>query len=112
MIAKFPYTENGTRSFINDAGQRVCTGAMMGRCDSIPADAATVAKLHLRRVPFVSGDYDQGGAYWGGGRGTLPLFCAWGESATEQAVAYFRAIDRAHARAQALTHFPNAKFFR
>jgi len=50
-------------------------GAPMGRRSD--PEVSLVGKVHLRCVPFVDGDYDQGGAYWGGGCGTMPLFCAW-----------------------------------
>lgn len=110
MNTKFPYAKNGMRYGTGANGARVCTGAMMGRSSFIPGDKLTVRKLHLRRV-VLSGDYDQGGAYWGGGSGTLPLYCAWGDSATEQAECYYRAPNRRDARAQALADFPNAKFF-
>ncbi len=75
-------------------------GAPMGRrSDEIPAGA----KVHLREMPFVDGDYDQGGAYWGGG--SVPMFCAW----TDEGLAtYLRAQDRENAKAQ----LPGLKFFR
>ena len=103
-----PWQHSGTTGFINDAGERVCTGSMMGRSCKIPADVETVRKLHLQRVPFVDGCYDQGGAYWGS---PANLYCAWGESDTEQAVLFLRANSRADAQRQALESFPNAKFF-
>lgn len=46
-------------------------GAPMGRIDFVHREDATVT---LFKVHMVDGDYDDGGAYWGGG-GT-PLFCA------------------------------------
>lgn len=33
--------------------------------------------LYLQRVRFTDGDYGPDGTYWGGGRGTLPLWCAF-----------------------------------
>lgn len=105
---KPPYLESGTTGFISDRGERVCTGSMMGRRDCIPADRATVSRLHLRRVPFVDACYDQGGAYWG-----MPanLYCAWGESNTERAHVFFRANSRSDAKQKALATFPNARFY-
>lgn len=104
-----PWTRNGTTGFINDSGERVCTGSKMGRRDCIPDDFNTVRKLRLARVPMVAQCYDAGGAYWGMG---APLYCAWGDSDTEQAEVYFRARDRADAKRQALAAFPNATFYR
>lgn len=36
-------------------------------------------KVRIFRVKFVDGDYDDGGAYWGGGPQSKPLFCIRGE---------------------------------
>lgn len=63
-------------------------GAPMGRrCD--PQNFS--GRLKLQKVPL-RGDYDQGGAYWGGGPGTLPLWCAWSEDGSAM---YVRAESRA-----------------
>lgn len=108
---KAPYLENGSTGFTDPAtGEWQCTGSQMGRRDAIPEDYATVRKLHLRRVRIDSGGYDPGGAYWGNGNGWL--YCAWGESDTEQCHAFFRAQNRADAKRQALGGFPNATFHR
>jgi hypothetical protein len=34
-----------------------------------------VGQIYLQKVAMSDGDYDEGGAYWGGG--TTPLYCAW-----------------------------------
>lgn len=91
---KAPYLENGTTGFINEHGERVCTGSQMGRRNIIPADYAN-ERLNLHKVPFVDGAYDAGGAYWGAPEN---LWCAWGESATEQLQIFVRAKDRTNAR--------------
>lgn len=87
-------------------------GAPMGR-RSDPLKGV-VGKLRLQRVPFVDGDYDPGGAYWGGGPGTWPLFCAWGETETEQVEHYIRARDRDEAKAKLHALFPaeGLRYFR
>lgn len=84
---------------------------MMGRRDYIPSAAAPVCKMHLVRVRPVGGDYDKGGAYWGALR-DRPLFCAWGDSETEQAVCYVRAASRDAARIAVRGKFRNARFYR
>lgn len=84
-------------------------GAPMGRADNIPDDYSTVKEIHLSFVPFVDGDYDAGGAYWGGGKDVKSLFCAWGESDTEQAEIYFRAAGYSDAVEQVKAAFPNAR---
>jgi hypothetical protein len=63
----------------------------------------TTASLHLQRVAMVDGDYGPDGTYWGGGRGTLPLWCAFnGRTPTHQPAhgsrLYVRAINRVEAR--------------
>jgi hypothetical protein len=65
----------------------------MGRRNIIPSDYDG-EKLHLRQVPIRQG-YDPGGAYWGQ---SIPLWCAWGESATEQMEVYVRATNRRAAK--------------
>jgi hypothetical protein len=37
-------------------------GAPMGRRDQLPDDGE---RLWVTRLPFIDGDYDRGGAYWG-----------------------------------------------
>jgi len=78
-------------------------GAPMGRRSDPLSDF--VGKCHLRVVPFVDYDYDQGGAYWGGGRDTLSLYCAWDN---EGHARYIRAFDRDSAKAA----MPGLKFYR
>ncbi len=78
-------------------------GASMGRRSDLPNE--TTDKLSLQRVRLDSGGYDPGGAYWGGGYGTLPLYRAENE---EGDVRYFRAANRDAAKA----FFPKARFYR
>jgi hypothetical protein len=55
----------------------------MGRRNVIPALPAgrrDTVKLHLTRLRWVDYDYDQWGAYWGGGSGEY-IYCAAGEGA-------------------------------
>ena len=67
-------------------------GSPMGR-RSDPVEELT-GKVRLRKVPFVDGDYDPGGAYWGGGSAP-PLYCAWDY---DSHVYYLRAPDREEAK--------------
>ena len=91
---KPPYLENGATYCDNGNGERICTGSMMGRRTIIP-DAYNGERLHLRRVPFVDGAYDPGGAYWGA---PSNLWCAWGETSTGQIQVFVRASDRQEAK--------------
>ncbi len=53
---------------LSDVGSRY--GAPMGRSNTLPDDTGNAApELYLQRLDFVDGDYDAGGAYWGGGIG-------------------------------------------
>jgi hypothetical protein len=66
----------------------------MGR----PSDPLTefVGEIHLERVPLTDGgDYDEGGAYWGGGGGNL--YCAWDDEGHEH---YLRARNLKDAKAK------------
>lgn len=69
-------------------------GAPMGRQPIFDNDDATVTVF---KVNMVDGDYDDGGAYWGGGQGTDPPFCARGDG--------FLAFTRAKNIDEARAHF-------
>ena len=53
-------------------------GAQMGRRNILPAVAPAGIKLHLTRLRWVDGDYDQWGAYWGNSGGAS-VYCAQSE---------------------------------
>lgn len=78
-------------------------GAPMGRRE-IRDD--TAAKVRLFRVRMVDGDYDRGGAYWGGG--STPLYAAIGDGFQS----FTRAKSRAEAKAAFLEEFPDLRFYR
>ena len=109
---KRPKLPSGVTGFRNAAGEFVCTGAAMGRRDLIPPDPDTVRKLHLVKLRWVDGDYDEGGAYWGNSGGTA-IYWAFGQSDTEKAECFVRAIGRQAAKSTVRDlHFPNASFYR
>ena len=84
-------------------------GADMGRRDwGLIEHHERPMMMYLQRVRFIDGDYDLGGAYWGGGGD--PLFCAWAED--DEARVFVRAKDRGAAKLEVKRYFPNAKFFR
>ena len=84
-------------------------GADMGRRDwGLAEHREHHMVMNLQRVKFIDGDYDLGGAYWGGGG--EPLFCAWAEGI--EARVFVRAKDRDAAKLKLNEHFLNAKFFR
>ena len=63
-------------------------GAPMGRGSDAPEDFQRGVPLHVQMIPFTGGDYDPGGAYWGGGE---PIWCVWDNCGHE---CYRRAWDR------------------
>ena len=84
-----------------------CTyGAPMGRRNSI-IDPDDSQRYHVRRVPFVDGCYDRGGAYWGG-----PANLWHAQSADHEFWLYVRAPSRAAAIQMIREEIPNAKFFK
>ena len=71
-------------------------GAEMGRQDRIDGtSSSSKAPLYLQPVQFVDGDYDSGGAYWGGRN---PLWCAFSADSTTRI--FVRASDRSEAKAE------------
>jgi hypothetical protein len=81
-------------------------GAPMGRSSYGEASRCPDSSVFLFKVHFVDGDYDDGGAYWGGGIGGGILYCARGPE--------YRAFARAHGRAHAarMLGIPGAKLAR
>ena len=75
-------------------------GAPMGRRES-PVEDFT-GPVCLQKVPMIDGDYDEGGAYWGGG---TPLYCAWDD---EGHAIYFRAKDSSAAKKKLPAHWEYA----
>lgn len=63
-------------------------GAAMGARDVQESEQP----LYVQRVRMVDGDYAPDGTYWGGGRGTAPLWC--GFSADGETRIYVRASNR------------------
>lgn len=85
-------------------------GADMGRRDwGLIEHKNRPMMMHLQLVSFVDGDYDLGGAYWGG-YPSEPLFCAWAECV--DARVFVRAKNRTLAKREVKKCFPNAMFFR
>jgi hypothetical protein len=79
-------------------------GAPMGRREFCDDDQA---RCQAFRVRLVDVDYDDGGAYWGGGS---PLYCV--RDRHDQVQLFFRAPDRNAAIAMARAQHPDLRFFR
>ena len=78
-------------------------GAALGRVSRPPSPDSALA-MRLQYVRLDSGGYDAGGAYWGHHK---RLYTAFTDDGAH--VLFFRADDRAAARAHVLERFPNAK---
>jgi len=81
-------------------------GAAMGRRDWLPDDPAAPVKLNLRKLPMV-GDYDTGGAYWGG-YGPALMYLAYGTDNEGLVRVFVRAHDRLEAAAKVRKAIPGA----
>lgn len=68
-------------------------------------DGPSTARLYCQRVRMVDGDYAPDGTYWGGGRGTVSLWCAFRADGTARV--YVRASTRLEALRQAVDEFPD-----
>ena len=112
MKTKLPKLKSGSTGFTNDAGQWVCTGSQMGRRDTLPENKQANGKLRLVRLRWVSGDYDEGGAYWGNVCGTS-IYRARGDMDGEEFTTelFVRARGRLEAKELILATLPNARFY-
>jgi len=97
----------GLSGFWDDAGRWICTGAQMGRPNTLPAHPESPCQLRLTRLPFVDGDYDRWGAYWGS---PATVWCAWHPS--DKVRVFVRAQSRAEAKTAVKQHVPGARFYR
>jgi hypothetical protein len=82
-------------------------GAPMGRMNR-PIDNDE-QRFYLQRLKVVDGDYDQGGAYWGFGRGSQPVYRYMPENLEGEG--FVRAKNRKDAKAKILERYPRARFF-
>lgn len=91
-------------------------GAPMGRRAYLPSDPNQPLKLSLRQLRWVDGDYDEGGAYWGGpgpGRAWSAIYRAVGYDSEGLLTELFtRAASRDAAKSAVREHLPNARFYR
>jgi hypothetical protein len=86
-------------------------GASMGRGNWLPKDLNAEGKIHLTRLKWVDGDYDEGGAYWGN-TGKDDVYCAWGDLNEVNALMFVRADSRIAAKAFVMETLPNVRFYR
>lgn len=106
--------ENGMNYFINAQGERVCSGAKLGRIDSISAiaTASKENKLRLEKLKIDYDGYDQAGAYWGHSS-RESIYCAWGKDNENNPIWIFVwATDREDAKKAVRSKLWNAKFYR
>jgi len=65
-------------------------------------------KFYLQRMKMIDGDYDTGGAYWGG-YPSAPMYVA--ESVDKKHRYYVRGLNREQAKEEVKLMYQNAKFF-
>lgn len=111
-------TKDGVRTLANgmdygygDDGSRHCRGAKMGRRDTLPEDLNVPVNLHFVRLPWVDGDYDPGGAYWGRGLGNENIYWAFGLGEFHGVEIFVRAPNHTVAKEAVRQKLPNATFF-
>ena len=85
-------------------------GAPMDRQDS-PGDTSQPVAFTLIQLQWEDGDYNTGGAYWGGGAGQH-IFHALAEQEDEQVELFRRAASFSEAEKQILADYPLATFDR
>jgi hypothetical protein len=93
---------------IDNQGNKICRGAMMGRHNILPLDKMLPIKLRMEKLQMVYYDYDTKGAYWGHTPGTA-IYCA---HSTSKVMIFVRATSRIDAKNQVKEKLPNATFFR
>ncbi len=86
-------------------------GAPMGRTNVLPEDENISCRLHIRELKWVDGDYDEGGAYWGGGMSDA-IFWAHGDAGDVVVHVFVRAKFREDAKHLVKQILPNVKFYR
>ena len=111
---KQPKLSKGTTGIFNEKNEWTCTGSQMGRPNRIPSDNKQPIKMTLRHLPFIDGDYDTGGAYWGSPanlyRAVSVDVVAFGDS-LQLVECFVRANSRKEAKANVRALLPNAKFY-
>ena len=85
-------------------------GAPLGdRGDSGPCDDNY--RFHLQRIIFVDGGYDRAGTYWGVSGERLYGYMGYTEDGI-QVRGFVRAWNRADAKEEVKSEYPNARFYR
>lgn len=79
-------------------------GAPMGRCSDTIGDETT--PIESLCVAGPAGEYDSGGAYWGYGGRSGPVWAVWVRGKGPDGVAYVRANSRDNAKFLALAVQP------
>lgn len=102
---------SGTTGFYNERNERVVTGSQMGRRSWHGHDAETPVKCYMRRLKWVDGDYDEQGAYWGGGQGDFIYWANFYIGDTNEDI-FVRAFTRDEAKAKVRESLPKARFHR
>ena len=102
---------SGTTYGYDGQGRRAATGSQMGRQDSrlTTEQAALPIKCRLVRLKWVDNDYDEAGAYWGGGMGDFIYRANF--VLDEDYDLFVRARSRVEAKSKIRETLPNARFY-
>ena len=84
-------------------------GAQMGRPNRKKKDADLPVTLYLHKLKVRDNDYDTGGAYWGFGIGSEPIYRAVSED--REVELFYRAANRDTAKSMVLEDYPKANFY-
>ena len=102
---------NGLTYCTLDDGTKRCTGAGMGRRNSLYPYMNSDIKLRLQLLPLVAGGYDQWGAYWGSRPAIGKMYVAWNDALNTYI--FVREWSRTDAKKTIRnTFYRNARFYR
>lgn len=114
--------DGGTYVFDSTGKNRIFTGAQMGRRNWLPEHPEKPIRYLLIKLKFHDGDYDKGGAYWGGGsddhiywaRSVEPveLLTGYDDAVEDHSEVFVRSKNREEAKQDIRDQVPGARFFR
>ncbi len=85
-------------------------GAEMGRPNILPSNTNSPLKLRMEKLKWVDYDYDQGGAYWGGGTRSS-IYCAWHDNKSNPVQIFVREASRQDAKEKVKSILPVVRFY-
>lgn len=83
----------------------------MGCANTLPDDCDAEVRLHMERLPWVDGDYDPSGVYWGCSNPHEHIYVACDSYKYYSILIFVRSMDRDEAKENVRKIIPNAKFY-